>query len=141
MHSHHYDRHLRRLRAHYRSRREALDEAITMRVPGARVTGLSAGLHCLVELPLVELPGPTIEDRVTEEAATRGLRVEGLATYLAEGSHSRRPAAMVIGYGASRQHRYLDALAAATEAIRAAIPARRTAIRPAHAGSGRSAAP
>jgi len=115
MGSHHYDRHVRRLRASYRSRREALNEAIELHVPGARVTGLSAGLHCLVELP-----SGVSEDRVSAEAATRGLRVEGLATYLPAGRPGSRPPAMVIGYGASRQPRFHDAVAAAIEAIRAA---------------------
>jgi len=113
--THHYDRHLRRLRAAYRSRREALNEAVAQQLPGSRVAGLSAGLHCLVELPRT-----LKEDRVSLEAASRGLLLEGLAAYLPAGRPSSRPPAMVIGYGASRPGRYPDALTATVEAIRAA---------------------
>ena len=113
--SHRYDGHLRRLRAGYRSRREALNEAIAVHVPGARVSGLSAGLHCLVELP-----DAVTEDRVSRLAASRGLLLEGLASYLPAGRPSSRSPAMVVGYGASRPGRYPDALAAVVAAIQAA---------------------
>ncbi len=46
-----YDRHLRAARRRYRSRRDALLEAVERHLPGARVTGLAAGLHALVRLP------------------------------------------------------------------------------------------
>jgi GntR family transcriptional regulator/MocR family aminotransferase len=45
-----YDRHLRQARRLYRSRRDALVEAVTTYLPGARVTGLAAGLHAIVRL-------------------------------------------------------------------------------------------
>jgi GntR family transcriptional regulator/MocR family aminotransferase len=45
-----YDRHLRQARRRYRSRRDALVAAVEEHLPGARVTGLAAGLHALVRL-------------------------------------------------------------------------------------------
>lgn len=45
-----YDRHLRAARRRYRSRRDALVAAVERHLPGARVTGLAAGLHALVRL-------------------------------------------------------------------------------------------
>lgn len=54
-----YDRHLRRMRAVYRDRREALLSAIASEFPEAEVGGISAGLHATVRFsqPLDE---PTI---------------------------------------------------------------------------------
>ena len=45
-----YDRHLRAARRRYRARRDALVAAVAEHLPGARVTGLAAGLHALVRL-------------------------------------------------------------------------------------------
>ncbi|MGD1056900.1 MAG: PLP-dependent aminotransferase family protein [Solirubrobacteraceae bacterium] len=45
-----YDRHLRQARRRYRSRRDALVEAVARHLPGARVEGLAAGLHATVLL-------------------------------------------------------------------------------------------
>ncbi len=95
--SHRFDRNVRRLRAGYRRRRELLDALVAASGSGARVRGLAAGLHCLVELPA----GVT-EDAVVAEAARRGVAVEGLAGYSAPGGASGavpRPAAVVVGYG------------------------------------------
>jgi GntR family transcriptional regulator/MocR family aminotransferase len=46
-----YDRHLRQARRRYRARRDALIDAVGRHLPGARVTGLAAGLHAIVRLP------------------------------------------------------------------------------------------
>jgi GntR family transcriptional regulator/MocR family aminotransferase len=46
-----YDRHLRQARRRYRARRDALVRAVEDHLPGARVTGLAAGLHAIVRLP------------------------------------------------------------------------------------------
>ena len=46
-----YDRHLRRARRRNRARRDALIAAVARELPGARVSGVSAGLHALVRLP------------------------------------------------------------------------------------------
>jgi GntR family transcriptional regulator/MocR family aminotransferase len=46
-----YDRHLRGARRRYRARRDALVAALAEHLPGARVTGLAAGLHATVRLP------------------------------------------------------------------------------------------
>ena len=45
-----YDRHLRTARRRYRARRDALVRALARHLPGARVTGLAAGLHAIVRL-------------------------------------------------------------------------------------------
>ncbi|WP_026338707.1 PLP-dependent aminotransferase family protein [Nocardiopsis sp. CNS-639] len=116
--SHQYDRNVRRLRHHYCARREALDTAVRERLPGCRVSGLSAGLHCLVELP-----EGTRESDVAAEAARRGLALEGLSSFAAAPGRvdrvpGRRPS-VVVGYGAPRSHQYARALAAAVAAVSA----------------------
>ena len=45
-----YDRHVRTARRRYRARRDALVLALARHLPGARVTGLAAGLHAIVRL-------------------------------------------------------------------------------------------
>lgn len=58
-----YDRHLRAARRAYRRRRDAVLAALRRHLPQARVTGIAAGLHLLVELPA------TVDDRVVAERA------------------------------------------------------------------------
>ena len=48
-----YDRHLRRARRRNRARRDALIAAVARELPSARVSGISAGLHALVQLAAV----------------------------------------------------------------------------------------
>jgi GntR family transcriptional regulator/MocR family aminotransferase len=86
-----FDRHVRAARAHYRGKRAALLEAIDAGLPGARVRGIAAGLHVLLELPAGVAEAP-----VVERAAAAGVRVQGVAdfTRLHPG-----PPALVLGYG------------------------------------------
>ncbi|WP_448809792.1 MocR-like pyridoxine biosynthesis transcription factor PdxR [Agromyces bauzanensis] len=114
--SHELDRNVRRLRAEYRSRRLALESRVVDELPGCRVTGLSAGLHCLLELP----PG-TSEGRITEEAALAGLRFDGLRSFRLPGTEWRHPPAMVVGYGAPPAHRFDEALDLAIRAVSAVL--------------------
>lgn len=117
--SHELDRNVRRLRAEYRSRRLALEARVADELPGCRVTGLSAGLHCLLELP----PG-TSEERVSEEAARLGLRLAGLGSFRLQGTEWRHPPAMVVGYGAPPAHRFDEALGLAVRAVRTVLDGR-----------------
>ncbi|TFV95290.1 PLP-dependent aminotransferase family protein [Orlajensenia leifsoniae] len=110
-----YDRHLRSLRSMYRERRRHLEEVLGRRLPGFAVTGMAAGLHCLLELP----PGVEEAD-VEREAAERGLRVEGMARYLAPGAAPSAVRALVLGFGAPPPHRYDEALGIIAEAVVAA---------------------
>ena len=78
-----YDRHLRRARRMHRVRRDALLAALRLHLPGARVTGVAAGLHLLIELP------PTVD---TDELVARAYEL-GLAPLAA--GHG-----LVLGYAA-----------------------------------------
>jgi GntR family transcriptional regulator/MocR family aminotransferase len=112
---HHYDRGVRRLRATYRARRTRLEEVVAAELPGAEVTGLPAGLHCLLTLP----PGAT-EGDVVREAADRGLLLEGLASFRGGPETGERPAAVVVGYGAPTPGQYEPALSLLVASVLAA---------------------
>jgi GntR family transcriptional regulator/MocR family aminotransferase len=112
-----YDRHLRRVRRRYWSRRDALVAALAEHLPEAKVSGAAAGLHALVELP----PG-TDEDALVAEAARRDVRVYGLRGYRGAPDGSApdgEPAALVLGYGHLSEHELTEGvtrLAAAAQA-------------------------
>jgi len=99
-----YDRHIRRCRLMYRRRRDRLVELLREQAPRARVTGVAAGMHAVLELP-----AGWDEDDIIERARTRGLALEGLGAYgTLDGT---RPPALIIGYGTPPAHAYTAALA------------------------------
>ena len=65
-----YDRHIRRSRLRYRRRRDRLVTTLAQRVPHARMSGIAAGLHAVVELAAA---GET-EDALLARAAFRRRR-------------------------------------------------------------------
>jgi GntR family transcriptional regulator/MocR family aminotransferase len=110
-----FDRHLRAARGRYREKRAALLEAIAAALPDARVRGIAAGLHVLLELPEgVE------EAAVVAGVASAGVRVQGLRDFTR--AHSGPPA-LVLGYGlptVRELREAVDAIADACNAARAA---------------------
>ena len=98
-----YDRHVRRMRLHYRERRDRLVAELAERVPGARVSGIAAGLHMLVGLP----PEAGTLDAVITRAHARGLALGGLPTF---GAPPGAPPALVIGYGTPPEHAFKGAV-------------------------------
>ena len=86
------DRHLRRLRIGYRSRRDALIRALADAIPLLTPTGIAAGLHLLLYLTNTA----TTEDDVRATAEKHGVAL----AYL--GSHWHQPAdheqGIIIGY-------------------------------------------
>ncbi|MEU0245739.1 PLP-dependent aminotransferase family protein [Streptomyces sp. NPDC006235] len=104
-----YDRHLRATRLRYRRRRDALVDAVAARTPGARVTGIAAGLHVLLRLP------PGTEQSVVQAAHWQGLAVHGLTRYRHAAALAEPADALVVGYGTPPDHAWsgaLDALCA-----------------------------
>ena len=87
--SHAFDRHLRRMRAAYRGRRDRFVAALAERAPAVRVEGVAAGLHALVRWPA---GGPS-EEEVMAEASARGIAV----TPTAPTWHGRGAAAAPAG--------------------------------------------
>jgi GntR family transcriptional regulator / MocR family aminotransferase len=89
------DRHLRRMRAHYRRRRDALVTALRARLPRLRVSGIAAGLHLMLELE-----DGTDEQAVVEAAAALSVGVYRVGAYRARSTG--RPA-LILGYGATSE--------------------------------------
>lgn len=98
-----YDRHVRRMRLHYRRRRDRLVAALAERAPRVQVSGIAAGLHAVLELPPDAGPLAAVVDR----ARARGLALSGLPVY---GAPATGPAALVIGYGTPPDHAFTGAL-------------------------------
>ncbi len=109
-----YDRHVRRMRLRYRSRRDQLVSVLAARAPEARVTGISAGLHAVLELPAGR------EAPALAAARAAGLALDGLSSY----QHPADPAppreGLVVGYAAPPDTAFAQALNALTEVTRRA---------------------
>jgi GntR family transcriptional regulator/MocR family aminotransferase len=88
------ERHLRRMRAHYRARRDLLVETLAEALPEAEVRGIAAGLHATVRLLDTD-----DEQAIVEEATRRSIAVEALGEYRS----ASRPAhpTLLVGYGQS----------------------------------------
>ncbi|MCO1653544.1 MocR-like pyridoxine biosynthesis transcription factor PdxR [Pseudonocardia humida] len=101
------ERHLRRVRARQRRRRDAMLGALGEHLPGATVHGIAAGLHLLVTFP--EHPGAARLDDVAlaERARAAGVVVHPLSR------HRQRegPAGLVLGYAAHPPDRIRAAIA------------------------------
>ncbi|MEV1167685.1 PLP-dependent aminotransferase family protein [Nonomuraea sp. NPDC049784] len=100
-----YDHHLRTVRRGYRRRRDTLVAAVRSGLPGARVRGIDAGLHAVLELP----------SGLTEQAALEALRAASVDAHsLGRYARSdRHPPSLVVGYATPPAHAYpaaLDAL-------------------------------
>jgi GntR family transcriptional regulator/MocR family aminotransferase len=88
-----YDRHLRRMRAIYAHRRDALVAALARHAPGIRLTGLAAGFHAVAHLP------PTAdEEAVVAAARQRLVGLYPMGEYRAA-RHPPAPPQLVMGFG------------------------------------------
>ncbi|RSM80977.1 PLP-dependent aminotransferase family protein [Kibdelosporangium aridum] len=106
-----YDRHIRAMRSQYRRRREQLVEMIDRHAPTARVTGMSAGLHIVVEQP--GRTGAELVRRATREQLT----VEPLDFFRHPGSTSDRDG-VAIGFATPSASAWSGALDALVRALR-----------------------
>ncbi|WP_433475154.1 PLP-dependent aminotransferase family protein [Spirillospora sp. CA-142024] len=110
-----YDRHLRGVRVAYRRRRDLLAQAVRSRLPRARVLGIEAGLHAIIELPAGS------PDEATVSAALRAASVDvhTLGDYLRPPlGHDRRRPSLVVGYGTPPTHAYPGAVNALVGVLR-----------------------
>jgi len=105
-----YDRQVRRTRLAYRRRRDRLVAALREHSPALPVSGITAGLHLLLQLPA----GQT-EQGIIARAAARGLALEGLAPYNA--TPDPQPPALVVGYGTPPEHALTGAIARLTAVL------------------------
>jgi GntR family transcriptional regulator/MocR family aminotransferase len=107
-----FDRHVRAARQRYRGKRATLLEALAGALPGARVRGIAAGLHAVLELP----PG-SVEDEVVERAKRDGVHCQGLAAFTR--AHPQPPS-LVLGYGLPSERQIQQAVATIAAAVAAA---------------------
>ncbi|MDX3798749.1 PLP-dependent aminotransferase family protein [Streptomyces sp. AK04-3B] len=108
-----YDRQLRRCQRAYRERRDAVVNALREHFPGARVSGVAAGLHAIAELP--QRYGP--QERFLARAAAAGVDVRALDQY----AHTRVPhdgsLRLVLGYAHLSPSRILDGVRLMAQAV------------------------
>jgi GntR family transcriptional regulator / MocR family aminotransferase len=104
-----YERHLRRMRARYRKRRDRFLSVLAERAPSARPVGISAGLRVLLELPSTS-PSST---QIAERAIARSISLFPIARCYHNG---RVPDGvtdgLVLGYAALAEHNFESGIAA-----------------------------
>jgi GntR family transcriptional regulator / MocR family aminotransferase len=96
------DRHLRRSRARYRQRRDALVTELRRRAPATEIAGIAAGLHVLVVLD-----EDVDELTVAQHARTLGFAAQPLGRY----RDAPGPPGVVLGYAALTPERIRAAAA------------------------------
>ena len=97
-----YDRHLRRARRAHRQRRDAVVAAVRTYLPDARISGVAAGLHLVVEQPA------GVDDGALVDAA----RARGLGPLALSRLRQRaggKPG-VVLGYAAHSPHELTEAV-------------------------------
>ncbi|MGW0863745.1 MocR-like pyridoxine biosynthesis transcription factor PdxR [Streptomyces sp. NPDC002611] len=107
-----YDRHVRRMRQRYRSRRDRLVAALAEHAPQVEVTGVAAGLHAVLRLP------PGTEASAVKAAAWRGIALDGLGAFRHPDTDMTVSDGLVVGYATPSEHAYGPAL----EALCGALP-------------------
>jgi GntR family transcriptional regulator/MocR family aminotransferase len=110
-----YDRHVRSMRNRYRRRRDQLVATLAREAPHIRVTGMSAGLQVVLDLPRGS------ERAVVQAAADQGLSVSGLAEFRDDTATARGRApsrdGLVVGYAAPSDSAWAGALEALCKAL------------------------
>ena len=104
-----YERHVRRMRAHYRGRRERVVALLAECAPRITPVGISAGLRVLLELPL---DGPSAAE-LAERAAACSIELFPVGRFHQHGEPV--PDGIVLGYGALPEHAFDAGLAALGE--------------------------
>ncbi|WP_405783050.1 PLP-dependent aminotransferase family protein [Streptomyces sp. NBC_00859] len=110
-----YDSHLRTMRHVYRRRRDDLVAAVGTALPRARVTGIAAGLHAMVELP----PGPS-EAHITAALQAASIRVQTLGDYT-RGEREAGATSLIVGYATPAPHAYAGAVEALVRTVRGVL--------------------
>jgi GntR family transcriptional regulator/MocR family aminotransferase len=109
-----YDRHLRRMRALYGGRREAVLAALAERVPGGPASAMAAGLYLLWNLP------PDVDEAATVDAARRrGLALTGAAGFRVRPG---RPG-LVLGFARVPEHRSAEVAETIAAGVRRVVQA------------------
>jgi GntR family transcriptional regulator/MocR family aminotransferase len=117
-----YDRHVRRIRRHYRKRRDTVIEALRRETPDATVEGFTAGLHLLLRLPQ-----DVDENRYIAAAEQKGVAVLGVSQMY--GSLPPRPG-VIIQYGRATPSMLEEAAKRLGAAVTAARNTQRAGLPP-----------
>jgi GntR family transcriptional regulator/MocR family aminotransferase len=107
------DRHLRRMRTHYRARRDVLVAALAGALQEATVRGIAAGLHATVELPAAY-----DERAILDEAQRRRIAFATLSRYQSDTRAS--PPTLLLGYAQTPEPTIKAGVREIAEAVRAA---------------------
>jgi len=104
-----FERHLRRVRARYRKRRDRFLGMLGERAASARPAGVSAGLRVLLELP----PGSPASAEIADRALQRSIALFPLARCYHSGHlPDGVPDGLVLGYAALPEHDFESGIAA-----------------------------
>jgi len=106
-----FDRHLRRMRPVYRSRRDALLTAMETHLPMLPPAGISAGLHLVAWLP-----DDLDETAVVDAARRAGVSVDAVGPYRIE---STGPGGLIFGFATCSEHAIAEGIALIAGAISA----------------------
>jgi GntR family transcriptional regulator/MocR family aminotransferase len=111
------DRHLRRMRARYRRRRDLLVEALADALPEATVRGIAAGLHATVELP-----DGYDEQAILQQARRRRIDLTTMGDFWVQPGCG--PPTLLLGYAQVSEHAIPAGVRELAEAARAGQPSR-----------------
>lgn len=105
-----YDRHVRAARAIYRTRRDRLLAALAKHLPGLAVSGVAAGMHVLLRLPV------SVDDAALSARAREArIRVPALSSFFVTSAPER---GLVIGYGRLHESSVTGAVRALAAVLR-----------------------
>lgn len=107
-----FDRHVRRMRARYRRRRDELARTLAGAHPAIQLAGISAGLHATIYLPEHQLS----EQQIQARAARASIALRTLGSYW-HNPPQPRPQAIIVGYATPASHAYQPALRALTNLL------------------------
>jgi GntR family transcriptional regulator/MocR family aminotransferase len=107
------DRHLRRMRARYRRRRDLLVEALADALPEATVRGIAAGLHATAELP-----DDYDEQAILDEAHRRRIGLTTMRDFWIEPGSG--PPTLLLGYAQIPEPAITASVRELADAVRAA---------------------
>jgi GntR family transcriptional regulator/MocR family aminotransferase len=106
-----FDRHLRRMRKTYLTRRNALVESLGEHAPKVRVSGLAAGFHAVAHLP-----AGLDEQRVVAAAATRSVGLYGMSPQ--RSTRATDPPQLVLGFGNLGERAIREGIARVADVLR-----------------------
>lgn len=101
----HFERHLNRMRAIYKTKHDLLLEQVEPLRKQFEIRGEHAGLHIL----LTSRNGVP-EEALIRKAAETGVRVYGLNSYFIHPEHNHRPSTVVLGYASLSEKQIIDGI-------------------------------